>query len=81
MLMDLCRYLRCVFTFYRHQKVDFIMNYSRQAPFTISKYTYTLMHPTQLLLGKHKRIIPSKLTNPRRKTKTQSSNKTSKTNA
>nr|UHK04911.1 MAG: ORF1 [Torque teno midi virus] len=69
MLMDLCRYIRCQFTFYRHQKVDFILNYSRQAPFTISKYTYTLMHPTQLLLGKHKRIIPSKLTNPRGKLK------------
>nr|UHK03679.1 MAG: ORF1 [Torque teno midi virus]UHM27428.1 MAG: ORF1 [Torque teno midi virus] len=68
---DLCRYMGCTITFYRHQNVDFIINYSRQPPFQLDKYTYMATHPTQMLLGKHKKILQSKLrkTNGREKIK------------
>nr|UHK04888.1 MAG: ORF1 [Torque teno midi virus] len=61
---DLCRYLKVKFYFYRHNKTDFIINYGRQPPFELNKYTYTLAHPYMLLQSKHKKIIPSKVTNP-----------------
>nr|UHK03941.1 MAG: ORF1 [Torque teno midi virus] len=61
---DLVRYLGCRFTFYRHPDTDFIVNYSRQPPFNIDKYTYMSMQPQEMLLGKHKKIILSKLTKP-----------------
>nr|UHM25848.1 MAG: ORF1 [Torque teno midi virus] len=64
-LKDLCRYLLCKVTFYRHPETDFIVAYSRQPPFDISKDIYTSCHPAQLLLAKHKIIIPSRSTNPR----------------
>ena len=52
------------FTFYRHPETDFIINYDRQPPFTIDQWTYPYTHPQQLLLGKHKIILPSRKTNP-----------------
>nr|UHM27108.1 MAG: ORF1 [Torque teno midi virus] len=61
---DLCRYRGCKITFYRHQNVDFIINYSRQPPFQLDKFTYMATHPTQMLLGKHKKILQSKLRKP-----------------
>nr|UHM27098.1 MAG: ORF1 [Torque teno midi virus] len=66
---DLCRYLGCKFTFYRHQNVDFLLNYNTQPPFQLNQFTYMSLHPTQMLLGKHKRILQSKLrkTNGREK--------------
>nr|UHK07370.1 MAG: ORF1 [Torque teno midi virus] len=64
---DLCRYLGVRFTFYRHPETDFILNYERQPPFTIDQYTYAYCHPQQLLLGKHKIILPSRKTHPQGK--------------
>nr|UHK06645.1 MAG: ORF1 [Torque teno midi virus] len=61
---DLCIYKGCKITFYRHQYVDFIINYSRQPPFQLNKTTYMSTHPTQMLLGKHKKILLSKLRKP-----------------
>nr|UHK04721.1 MAG: ORF1 [Torque teno midi virus] len=69
MFKDLCRYLWVQFTFYRHPETDFIIAYERQPPFPLDKLTYTSCHPTQLLLGKHKRILPSTQTNPKGRTK------------
>nr|UHK05915.1 MAG: ORF1 [Torque teno midi virus] len=66
---DLVRYLGVTFNFYRHQETDFIINYDRQPPFTIDAYTYPFTHPQQLLLGKHKIILPSRKTNPHGKNK------------
>nr|UHK06651.1 MAG: ORF1 [Torque teno midi virus] len=60
MYTDLCRYGGCKITFYRHQNVDFIINYNRQPPFQLQKTTYMSTHPTQMLLGKHKKILQSK---------------------
>ncbi len=68
-LKDLVRYLGVKCTFYRHPETDFIVSYSRQPPFEYSKELYTQCHPLNLLLSKHKIIIPSKFTNPRGKLK------------
>nr|UHK05758.1 MAG: ORF1 [Torque teno midi virus] len=64
---DLCRYLKCNFTFFRHPHVDFVVVYERQPPFYIEKQTYMQYHPYSLLLRKHKIIIPSLTTNPKGK--------------
>nr|UHK03957.1 MAG: ORF1 [Torque teno midi virus] len=61
---DLGRYLGCKITVYRHPDTDFIVKYDRQGPFNLEKDSYMLMQPQEMLLGKHKRLILSKLTNP-----------------
>nr|UHK03704.1 MAG: ORF1 [Torque teno midi virus] len=66
---DLCRYLGCKFIFYRHNFIDFIINYERQPPFNIDKTTYMSTHPTQMLLGRHKKILLSKHRSPNGKQK------------
>lgn len=67
---DLCRYIRCKFIFYRHPKVDFIVNYNRQPPFFLDKWVYTQFHPVNMLLSQHKKFVISKQTNPKGKMKT-----------
>nr|UHK07268.1 MAG: ORF1 [Torque teno midi virus] len=64
---DLCRYLRCKFVFFRHPKIDFVVNYARQPPFILEKPTYMNCHPIALLLSQHKRVILSKKTDPKGK--------------
>jgi len=66
---DLCRYLYCTITVYRHPRVDFILHYDRQPPFNNNYLTYQNYHPYMLLQMKHKKIIPSLLSNPRGKPK------------
>lgn len=66
---DLGRYLGCKISLYRHPDTDFIVRYDRQGPFNLEKDTYMSMQPQEMLLGKHKRIILSKLTNPTGKIK------------
>nr|UHM27115.1 MAG: ORF1 [Torque teno midi virus] len=66
---DLCRYMGCKFTFYRHNICDFIINWERQPPFNMDKTTYQSIHPTQMLLGKHKKILLSKMRKPNGKQK------------
>lgn len=66
---DLGRYLGCKISLYRHPDTDFIVRYDRQGPFNLEKETYMSMQPQEMLLGKHKRIILSKLTNPTGKIK------------
>lgn len=67
---DLGRYLGCKITVYRHPDTDFIIRWERQGPFNLEKDTYMSTQPQEMLLGKHKRIILSKLTNPVGKLKT-----------
>nr|UHK05684.1 MAG: ORF1 [Torque teno midi virus] len=62
--LDLVRYLGVKFTVYRHADTDFIINYDRQPPFDIGKFTYMLCHPQNMLLSKHKKILLSKFTKP-----------------
>nr|UHK04399.1 MAG: ORF1 [Torque teno midi virus] len=64
---DLVRYLRCKFTVYRHPTIDLIFGYERQPPFDLTKWSYTAMHPTQLLLSQHKKILLSTANNPKGK--------------
>nr|UHK05832.1 MAG: ORF1 [Torque teno midi virus] len=66
---DLCRYLKCYFTFYRHAHVDFVIAYERQPPFDIDKLTYMNYHPYKLLQRKNKIILSSLTTNPKAKPK------------
>nr|UHM26073.1 MAG: ORF1 [Torque teno midi virus] len=64
---DLCRYLFCTFTFYRHPQTDFILWYDTQPPFTINKYTYMYMHPLLALQRRKKKLLLSTATNPKGK--------------
>nr|UHM26390.1 MAG: ORF1 [Torque teno midi virus] len=61
---DLVRYTGCRLTFYRHPTTDYIISYIRQPPFNIDKYTYTQIHPVNMLLRKRKRILYSLKTKP-----------------
>nr|UHK07178.1 MAG: ORF1 [Torque teno midi virus] len=56
---DLVRYTGASFTFYRHPRVDFIVVYQLQYPLTLSPQTLQDTHPRNLLLQKHKIVIPS----------------------
>lgn len=67
--LDLVRYTGGKITFYRHDYIDFIVYYTRSYPMKIGQFTYPQTHPHNLLLKKHKLIIPSKLTNPNGKRK------------
>nr|UHK04088.1 MAG: ORF1 [Torque teno midi virus] len=57
--LDLCRYTGCKIIFYRHPTISFVVQYSRQLPMLIDKYSYSQAHPYSLLLAKHKKVIPS----------------------
>nr|UHK06044.1 MAG: ORF1 [Torque teno midi virus] len=61
---DLCRYLGCRFIFYRHPKTDFIIYYDRTPAKEIDKYTYSNMHPYDLLLKKRTKILRSRQAKP-----------------
>nr|UHM27244.1 MAG: ORF1 [Torque teno midi virus] len=62
--LDLCRYLRCKLTIFRHPHTDFIVQYSRQPPFDLTKETYPSCHPFQLLLQKNHKILLSRDSKP-----------------
>nr|UHK04520.1 MAG: ORF1 [Torque teno midi virus] len=68
-VLDLVRYLGVEFTFYRHQNIDFVIQYERQPPFEIQKDTYMLTHPQQMLLQKHKIVLLSTKSKPNGKIK------------
>nr|UHK03805.1 MAG: ORF1 [Torque teno midi virus] len=64
---DLCKYVKTVLYLYPHPEVDFIVVYTRNYPMVVDEHTYMSTHPFYLLLRKHKKIIPSRRTNPRGK--------------
>nr|UHM27202.1 MAG: ORF1 [Torque teno midi virus] len=64
MLKDLCRYLWCKITVFRHVETDFVVSFDTQPPFHINKYTYPATHPHQQLLNKRKKIILSLASKP-----------------
>nr|UHK05236.1 MAG: ORF1 [Torque teno midi virus] len=66
---DLCRFIKCTFTFYAHQTTDFLIQYSRQPPFKLQPDTYIDLHPQNILLAKHKRALLSRQSNPNGKHK------------
>nr|UHK06971.1 MAG: ORF1 [Torque teno midi virus] len=61
---DLVRYTGCKITFFRHEYVDFIVNYYLQPPFLLNKYTYPELQPMNMLLARKKKIILSKKNAP-----------------
>ena len=64
---DLCKYVKTILYLYPHPEVDFIVVYTRNYPMVVDEHTYMSTHPFFLLLRKHKKIIPSRRTNPRGK--------------
>nr|UHM26569.1 MAG: ORF1 [Torque teno midi virus] len=65
--LDLARYLGGSIVFWRHPHVDFIVKYCTRLPMILDKYTYPDTYPMQLMLGRHKKFIPSLLTKPKGK--------------
>nr|UHK04761.1 MAG: ORF1 [Torque teno midi virus] len=61
---DLCRYFGVKLTYYRHPKIDFIIQYDRQPPYNVTKFSYIGTHPMQLLQQKHHKILLSQKTKP-----------------
>lgn len=64
---NLCRYLYCTLTFFRHPETDFVIAYSRQPPYDFNKYSIPACHPHQLLLEKRKLILLSQASKPNSK--------------
>uniref|UniRef100_A0AAU8H4C7 Capsid protein n=1 Tax=Alphatorquevirus homin21 TaxID=3048423 RepID=A0AAU8H4C7_9VIRU len=67
--LDLARYRKARFTFYRHKKTDFIVHFNRKPPFKLNKYSCAMLHPGMLMQSKHRILIPSFDTKPRGKLK------------
>nr|UGV44827.1 MAG: ORF1 [Torque teno virus] len=63
--LELTRYLRVTWTFYRHQDVDFIVYFNRKSPMGGNIYTAPMMHPGALMLSKHKILVKSYKTKPK----------------
>nr|UHK05371.1 MAG: ORF1 [Torque teno midi virus]UHK05424.1 MAG: ORF1 [Torque teno midi virus] len=61
---DLVRYTGANIYFLRHPTIDFVIAYSLQPPFELTKFTYPDIQPQNLLLRKRKRIILSLASKP-----------------
>nr|UHK04730.1 MAG: ORF1 [Torque teno midi virus] len=61
---ELCRYCGVRIRFYRHQDIDFIIQYDRMPPYNITKFSYISCHPLQMLQHKHHKVILSKRSKP-----------------
>nr|UHK04800.1 MAG: ORF1 [Torque teno midi virus] len=66
---QLVRYTGCKFTFFRHPTTDFVLSYDRTPPFNFDKFTYPAIHPQNMILSRHHRILTSTASNPKGKTK------------
>lgn len=65
--LDLARYMGCIFYFYRDQKTDYIVQWSRNPPFKLNKYSSPMYHPGMMMQAKKKLVVPSFQTRPRGK--------------
>lgn len=54
---DLVRFTGSKFRFYKHNKTDFLIHYSRKPVSTIDKYYYCNLHPKELLLRKRTKVV------------------------
>lgn len=54
----------CRFTFYRDPQTDFVISYTRNPPFDLTKFTYPACHPHQMLLDRHHKVLFSTKTKP-----------------
>nr|UHK04208.1 MAG: ORF1 [Torque teno midi virus] len=62
--LDLVRYTGCEIILYRHPYIDFVFTYSIQPPFNINQFTYPDIHPQNMLLRRHKKLVLSRATKP-----------------
>lgn len=65
--LELVRYFRCSFRFYRDQHTDYLVHYSRKTPLGGNRLTAPSLHPGVQMLSKNKIIVPSYDTKPKGK--------------
>ena len=63
--LDLARYMGVIFYFYRDQKTDYIVQWSRNPPFKLNKYSSPMYHPGMMMQARKKLVVPSFQTRPR----------------
>lgn len=63
--LDLARYRGVTFFFYRDQKTDYIVQWSRNPPFKLNKYSSAMYHPGMMMQAKRKLVVPSYQTRPK----------------
>lgn len=63
--LDLARYRGVTFFFYRDQKTDYIVQWSRNPPFKLNKYSSAMYHPGIMMQAKRKLVVPSYQTRPK----------------
>nr|WHN78863.1 ORF1 [Torque teno virus] len=63
--LDLARYMGVIFYFYRDQKTDYIVQWSRNPPFKLNKYSSAMYHPGMMMQARKKLVVPSFQTRPR----------------
>nr|UGV37270.1 MAG: ORF1 [TTV-like mini virus] len=64
--LPLCRYIKCRLTFYRDEKVDYIVYYTRNYPMTDNEYEHAEACPGRMLM-RHKKLIVTSLQRKHRK--------------
>lgn len=62
--LNMCRYYGVRIRLYRQPKIDYIFTYYREEPKQAGKFWYPSFHPMQLILDKHRIIVPSMATQP-----------------
>ncbi len=65
--LNLCRYNGLKVKLYRQPTVDYVVTYSTEWPFDMSKFHFTSSHPQRLLTYNHKIVVPSFKTCPLKK--------------
>nr|UGV35666.1 MAG: ORF1 [TTV-like mini virus] len=65
--LPLCRYYGAKFKLYQCAELDYVFKYSTVLPGNSNKLTYPACHPSMLLMGNNKVIVPSRKTRPLQK--------------
>nr|UGV34359.1 MAG: ORF1 [TTV-like mini virus] len=65
--LPLVRYTGCKIKFYKQQNVDYVCTYNLCLPMRVSKYDFISAQPSNMLMKKHKIIVPSKQRKPNSK--------------
>nr|UGV42564.1 MAG: ORF1 [TTV-like mini virus] len=66
-VLPLIRYFGCTMYFYYESNVDYIVSYDTNYPLRASRLTYNGAQPSVMLLSKHRKIIPCKYFNRKKK--------------
>nr|UGV36704.1 MAG: ORF1 [TTV-like mini virus] len=67
--LPLTRYKGCKLTLYQSDTIDYVINISTQHPMVSNKLSYPGCQPAMLMMNRYKIIMPSRQTNPRKKSK------------